>query len=275
MAMKHKLIEKTLVDRLSKELILHNFEVNRIDLDKEHNADFILNGDKVHHIFGVRFLHYEKNIALESDIIASYDEVTELAKKVVSWESKYFKDYLAMSSRLGIALNPKNKDGFFNDNDCLQIELEPNEKSIDRALSILMKKFFRNGALSFIEKTNTIQKADFITNSWVRKGEPMRLLTYYPHVPWQMTTGIVLAKLTKNPRYAEILDVYQDFIRDRLSPDSERIKDFKAFVKYFDVSSAVSVSAESPASGTLVSQFDKSSSKSNSPKKQQDKPKKK
>ncbi len=232
--MKYKIIEKTIVDQLGKELILHNFVINRIDLDKEHSVDFILTRDKVHHIFGIRFLHYEKNMAIESHIIASYDEVTDLAKKVVSWESDYFKDYLAMSSSLGLVLNPKNKDGFFNDNDCLQIELEPNEKSIDKALSILIKKYFQNGALNFIEKTNTIQKADLITNSWVRRGEPMKLLTNYPHIPWQMTTGIALAKLTNNPRYSEILDVYQGFINERLSPDSERIKDFKAFVKYFN-----------------------------------------
>jgi hypothetical protein len=226
-------IEKKIIERFTSLLKPHKFELSRADLEKEHFADFILFGDRMHYIFSIQFLHYEKGLAMEAGILASYDQMTELAKKVISWDSEYFKGYLAISSRLGLVLNPKNENGFSHDNDCLQIEVNPNEEGIEKAISILLTKFFEKGAMDFIEKTNTMQKADLLVNIWVKKGEPLRKLVYFTHLPWQITTGIVLAKLTSNPRYEEILDVYETFIRERLSPTSERILDFKAFVEYF------------------------------------------
>ncbi len=231
--MNHQITENRIIDELKPLLKQYKFELTKIDLKKEHYAHFTLQGNRMHHIFSVGFLHYERSIAIEAGIIASYDEITELAKKVVSWDSDYFKGYLAISSRLGILLNPKNKDGFFHDNDCLQIAVKPTEEGIEKAISILMKKFFKKGAMNFIENTETIQKADHLVNSWVKKGEPLRMLAYFTHLPWQITTGIVLARLNNNPRYDEILEVYQTFVKERLSPDSERILDFKVFVEYF------------------------------------------
>jgi len=232
--MNYQSIEKKIVERFTSLLKPHKFDLTKVDLEKERYAHFVLFGDRMHHIFTLRFLHYEKSLAMEAGIIASYDQMTELAKKVVSWDSEYFKGYLAISSRLGLVLNPENEDGFSHDNHCLQIEVKPNEEGIDKAISILMTKFFEKGAVDFIEKTDTMQKADLLVNSWVKKGEPLRKLVYFTHLPWQITTGIVLAKLTNNPRYEEILDVYQTFVKERLSPTSERILDFRAFVEYFN-----------------------------------------
>jgi hypothetical protein len=231
--MDYQNIEKKIVERFTALLKPHRLELTRVDLKKEHFADFILFGDRTHHIFSIQFLHYEKSLAMEAGIIASYDQMTELARKVISWESEYFKGYLAISSRLGLVLNPENKDGFSHNNHCLQIEVKPNEEGIEEAISILMTKFFEKGAIDFIEKTDTMQKADLLVNSWVKKGEPLRKLVYFTHLPWQITTGIILAKLTSNPRYEEILNVYETFVKERLTSSSELILDFKAFVEYF------------------------------------------
>ncbi len=232
--MNYKQIQKRIVANVKTELEPCHFDLVKVDLEKEQYAHFVLFGDRMHHIFSLRFLQYEKSLAIEAGIIASYDQMTELAEKVISWDSEYFTGYLAISSRLGLVLNPKNEDGFFHDNHCLQIEVKPNEEGIEKAISILRKKFFEKGAMNFIEKTDTMKKADLLVNSWVKRGEPLRKLVYFTHLPWQITTGIVLAKFTSNPRYDEILEIYQTFVKDRLSPDSERIKDFKSFVKYFE-----------------------------------------
>lgn len=228
--MNNKAIERQIVEKITPLLKPYEFEMSHLDLEKDHTIEFRRKKNGINYIFKIRFLHYERSIAMEADIILSYDEIYRFAKKIIAMKSD---DYWVMSSRLGILLNPKNKDGFFNDNKCLQIEVKPTDASIEKATSVLIIKFFKEGVMDFIEKTDDIKKLDHLVNGSVKNGEPLRGLAYFTNRPWQITTGIVLAKLTDNPRYNEILDVYQTFINERLSPTSEQVLDFKAFVEYF------------------------------------------
>ncbi|NOS94570.1 MAG: hypothetical protein HOP30_21880 [Cyclobacteriaceae bacterium] len=227
-------VERRIVDQVDLKLKEFGFRLYKVDLQREHYANFILEREDRHFIFGIRFLHYSSEIGIEPKILVSYNRVTEIVKKVIGWESEYYHGWLAISARIGDLINPKNSDGFFNDNDCLQIDFKPTENEIEKAISKLMKKYFHIGALNFIEKTNTLEKAECLANEWVLKSdERINRLAYFGHIPWQITTGIILAKLVDNPNYDQLLERYNSYAKNLDPEENEWIKDFYAFSEYF------------------------------------------
>ncbi len=233
--MNFKPIEEKIIQEVEFQLKPYRFELLKLDLEKDHYADFVLEDDEKHFVFGFRFLLYEKHLSIEPKIFVSYDIITQLVKKVIPWESDYYNGWLAISSRLGVLLNPKNKDGFYNDNDCVHIEVTPTEKGIEQAVSILMNKFFKLGALTFIENTNSLFRIDALINGWVLKNaEPLKSLAYFgSHRPWQITTGIIVAKMVERPDFSELLERYSSFAKTKDPNVNEWIKDFYSFVEYF------------------------------------------
>ena len=57
--MNYQSIEKKIVERFTSLLKPHKFDLTKVDLEKERYAHFVLFGDRMHHIFTLRFLHYE------------------------------------------------------------------------------------------------------------------------------------------------------------------------------------------------------------------------
>jgi hypothetical protein len=228
--MKYKATEKQIVEGIKELIGGSGFLQQEVDIDKEHYASFVKKVPGQQYEFYFRFLFYDDNVlGIEPRLIVSYDSISQIVSKALGND----KEFYAVSTRLGSLLNPKNKDGFFNSNDCVNIEFTVSEANTKKAIGKLYDPYFSKGTSTFMEKTSSLKDLDALINGWVLKSNTLKAMAYFgSNRPWQITTGIIAAKLVKRPDYDQLLERYLAFAETKDPESNDWIKNFYTIVDY-------------------------------------------
>lgn len=74
-----------------------------------------------------------------------------------------------------------------------------------RAWGNIIKKFYKDYAIPFIEKFNSIEAIDKLLNEYLSEK-----VIYLDDLPWRVITGLIAAKLNRNHRYEELRNHYKN-----------------------------------------------------------------
>lgn len=89
--------------------------------------------------------------------------------------------------------------------------------------------------MRFIEETNSLEKIDRLVNDHALNSESLRKRVHFgSNRPWQILTGIIVAKLVNRSNYRQLKEGYQDFAKDFKLGEVRSIDRFHKVVEYFD-----------------------------------------
>jgi hypothetical protein len=222
--------EKQIVEGVKECIAGNGFLQQEVDLDDEHHVSFVKKTQGLQYKFNFKFLFYDDNVlGIEPRMIVSYDSISKIVNKALGTDDEYY----AVSTRLGALLNQKNKDGFFNSNENVEIEFKVTEANIKKAIAKVYDPFFVKAGSLFMEKTSSLKDLDTLINGWVLKSSALKAMAYFgSNRPWQITTGIIAAKLVKRPDYDQLLERYLAFAETKDPESNDWIKNFYTIVDY-------------------------------------------
>lgn len=231
--MNRKIFKKKLIKSLSDYINPSGFIPNKtINLDCD-EFNFLKEDSVARFHFTVRIL---ENNRLETWLGIEFHELTKQIKKATNWKpGKYYKGYLAISVKLGLLINPLNKDGYFNSNDCIDIKFPHNynSDSLEKLESQLLIDHFKKCALKTFEKLNSIKKLDEILNNEpLSKGDLPRI--FFPaNIYKEIFISVLSAIISERKNLNEVVDKYLSFIENDNPYDNIIIKHIYQTLNYF------------------------------------------
>jgi len=221
-------MEKLIVSKFSELIAKDHFIIDKDDLKSNSLVRFYLKNQSTHYYLIISFLKYGSIINIEPRLVVCYDQLTGIMQQIKDVNSNNFKGWLAISSLMGIYINPKNQDGYFNSNETIEFRFEKNANGSAEQISETLYSLYMTSIKRYIEETVNVFSLDFLinTNEIVNIDKPVKPRVHFSgNLPWQINTGIMAAKLSGNKNYDLLLDKYTAYMNG-LSNDNPYKADY-------------------------------------------------
>lgn len=134
---------------------------------------------------------YEDEIWIEITLAIRKNEVEHIAQQFLS----HLSDFQSHTTTISISLGKLNQNPYFR-------YKAQNEEDLEVCAEELIK-FMEEDGMSFLEEKNSIQELDTLFNKI-----PKQPISYLHNQFHRYFKGIVLAKITNNPKYDELVEIY-------------------------------------------------------------------
>jgi hypothetical protein len=135
--------------------------------------------------------HYETEIWIEVTLGIRKDEVERITQPFLS----NFTDFQNQTTTISVSLGKLNQNPYF------RYKAE-NEEDLEVCAEQLMD-FMTEEGMTFLEEKNSLQELDLTFNK-----VPKHPILYVHNQHHRFFKGIVLAKITNNPKYDELSEIY-------------------------------------------------------------------
>lgn len=163
---------------------------------------------------------YEDEIWIEATLGIRKDEVERISQPFLSNLS----DFRNQTTTISISLGKLNQNPYF------RYKAE-NEEDLEVCAEELTK-FMTEEGMIFLESKNSLQELDLIFNKL-----PKRPILYVHNQDHRFFKGIVLAKITNNPKYDELVELYYRTLIHQKANESiqDNFKRLTAFLVHYSI----------------------------------------
>lgn len=163
---------------------------------------------------------YEDEIWIEVTLGIRKDEVERISQPFLSNLS----DFRNQTTTISISLGKLNQNPYF------RYKAE-NEEDLEVCAEELTK-FMTEEGMIFLESKNSLQELDLIFNKL-----PKRPILYVHNQDYRFFKGIVLAKITNNPKYDELVELYYRTLIHQKANESiqDNFKRLTAFLVHYSI----------------------------------------
>jgi hypothetical protein len=209
-----KEVKNTLLEGMDKSFQNLGFELNKNEIAYQR-----IKGSSVQTFY---FLIFKKKdgIYVEPRWSIKLKEILDIYHKVATKEKKYFKYTPILENSLGELIKYVENGSETGSGISMQYLIENDEDVL--TLTKVIPKRFEEYVLPYFDKNSSNEKVDELLNK-----NPRELCIHQWLYPLRACVGIIAAKLVKNPRYNELLCIYEEELQEAVPAYKEEFERLK------------------------------------------------
>lgn len=201
-----------LISQIEGEVVKNGFKLNK------NSNMFTRNVNDAKQIYKFYFYKSNDGVLVEPNVLIKLNSIEKIYRQVK--KENYSYEQIAIGTSLGKII--KHYDDGLDVNKSENIYyLITDDESIFK-LSNALNVYFYDYVLRYFDENSSIDRFDCLLNK-----QPRDISIHHRHYPLRASVSLIAAKLTDNPNYTSLVDVYTEKMKEAVEPykqDFEKIK---------------------------------------------------